>query len=151
MFGSLIILVTNMSINPIDKYVGLKLKMRRSFLGISQHKIGEITGVTFQQIQKYEKGTNRIGSSRLYEFSKILMVPINYFFDGYDGNNSVATSILNDNEVPLIDTGSNIDEKEILALVKYFTRIKDKNTRKSVLNLARSLSKENQEKETQED
>ena len=139
-----------MSINPIDKYVGLKLKMRRSFLGISQHKIGEITGVTFQQIQKYEKGTNRIGSSRLYEFSKILMVPINYFFDGYDGS-STTTSVLNDNETPLIDTGSNVDEKEILALVKYFTKIKDKNTRKSVLNLARSLSKENQEKEAQDD
>ena len=130
-----------MNVNPIDKYVGLKLKMRRSFLGISQHKLGEITGVTFQQIQKYEKGTNRIGSSRLYEFSKILMVSINYFFDGFEDSSSV-TSILNDNEASIIESNSNVDEKEILALVKYFTRIKDKNTRKSVLNLARSLAKD---------
>ena len=130
-----------MNVNTIDKYVGLKLKMRRSFLGISQHKLGEITGVTFQQIQKYEKGTNRIGSSRLYEFSKILMVSINYFFDGFEDSSSV-TSILNDNEASIIESNSNVDEKEILALVKYFTRIKDKNTRKSVLNLARSLAKD---------
>ncbi len=131
-----------MSINPIDKYVGLKLKMRRSFLGISQHKLGEVTGITFQQIQKYEKGTNRIGSSRLYEFSRVLMVPINYFFDGFDDESSMASSIINDNETSIVDNGSNVDEKEILALVKYFTRIKDKNTRKSVLSLARSLAKD---------
>lgn len=138
-----------MSINPIDKYVGLKLKMRRSFLGISQHRLGEVTGVTFQQIQKYEKGTNRIGSSRLYEFSKILMVSINYFFDGFEDSSSMASSMLNDNESSIIDNGSKVDEKEILALVKYFTRIKDKSTRKSVLNLARSLAKDsNQDKDT---
>lgn len=133
-------------LNPIDQYVGLKLKLRRSFLGISQNKIGEMTGVTFQQVQKYEKGLNRIGSSRLYQFSKILMVPINYFFDGLE-DQSVASSILSDSvsEIKYSSSDeeiSNIEEKEILQLIKFYTRIKDKSTRKSVLTLAKSLSKE---------
>ncbi len=136
-----------MNLNPIDVYVGLRLKMRRSFLGISQHKIGELTGITFQQVQKYERGTNRIGSSRLYELSKILMVPISYFFDGLE-EKSLCTSILNDNSEKYLysdnnldSTNSNVGEKEILQLIKFYTRIKDETTRKSVLNLAKSLSK----------
>lgn len=133
-------------LNPVDQYVGLKLKLRRSFLGISQNKIGEMTGVTFQQVQKYEKGLNRIGSSRLYQFSKILMVPINYFFDGLE-DQSVASSILSDSATEIKyssseEETSNIEEKEILQLIKFYTRIKDKSTRKSVLALAKSLSKE---------
>ena len=70
--------------NPVDIYVGSRLRMRRTMLGLSQNKIGEMIGVTFQQIQKYEKGINRMGSSRLYQFAKILLVPISYFFDGYE-------------------------------------------------------------------
>ena len=61
-----------MTSNPVDVYVGTRLKIRRLELGLSQNKIGEMTGITFQQVQKYEKGSNRIGSSRLYEFAKIL-------------------------------------------------------------------------------
>ena len=59
-----------MSANPVDVYVGTRLKIRRNELGLSQNEIGKMTGITFQQIQKYEKGSNRIGSSRLYEFAK---------------------------------------------------------------------------------
>ena len=70
--------------NPVDIYVGSRLRMRRTMLGLSQNKIGEMIGVTFQQIQKYEKGINRMGSSRLYQFARILFVPISYFFDGYE-------------------------------------------------------------------
>lgn len=142
-----------MNLNPIDQHVGLRLKMRRSFLGISQNKIGEMIGITFQQVQKYEKGLNRIGSSRLYEFSKILMVPVSYFFEGLE-EKSLTTSILNDNSESYSCSGNTstellentVKEKEILQLIKFYTRIKDENTRKSVLNLAKSLSKEEEKK-----
>jgi transcriptional regulator with XRE-family HTH domain len=68
--------------NPIDKHVGARVRMRRVLVGLSQEKLGDALGITFQQIQKYEKGTNRIGASRLQEASKILGVPVNFFFEG---------------------------------------------------------------------
>ena len=71
--------------NPTDKYVGSRVRMRRLMLGISQEKLGEKLGLTFQQVQKYEKGTNRIGASRLQHISQILKVPVAFFFDGVMG------------------------------------------------------------------
>ena len=118
-----------MSTNPVDVYVGTRLKIRRLELGYSQNKIGEMTGITFQQVQKYEKGLNRIGSSRLYEFAKILKVPVSYFFEQYEltfGNNG----ILADNKASF-DDNTEISEKEILTLIKNFTAIKDPSIRKS--------------------
>ncbi len=67
--------------NPVDIHVGSRLRMRRTLAGLSQENLGNAVGLTFQQIQKYERGTNRIGASRLYEFSQILLVPVSYFFD----------------------------------------------------------------------
>lgn len=128
-----------MSTNPVDVYVGTRLKIRRLELGYSQNKIGEMTGITFQQVQKYEKGLNRIGSSRLYEFAKILKVPVSYFFEQYEltfGNNGV----LADNKASF-DDNKDISEKEILTLIKNFTAIKDPNVRKSIITLTKTLSK----------
>ena len=128
-----------MSSNPVDVYVGTRLKIRRLELGYSQNKIGEMTGITFQQVQKYEKGLNRIGSSRLYEFAKILKVPVSYFFEQYEltfGNNGV----LADNKASF-DDNKDISEKEILTLIKNFTAIKDPNVRKSIITLTKTLSK----------
>ncbi len=68
--------------NPVDKYVGSRVRMRRIMLGMSQEKLGEKLGLTFQQIQKYEKGTNRVGASRLQQISEILQVPVSFLFDG---------------------------------------------------------------------
>ena len=68
--------------NPVDKYVGSRVRMRRIMLGMSQEKLGEALGLTFQQVQKYEKGTNRIGASRLQQISGILQVPVSFFFEG---------------------------------------------------------------------
>ena len=68
--------------NPIDKHVGSRVRMRRMMLGMSQEKLGDSLGLTFQQVQKYEKGTNRIGASRLQQISQILQVPVSFFFDG---------------------------------------------------------------------
>ena len=68
--------------NPVDKYVGSRVRMRRIMLGMSQEKLGEALDLTFQQIQKYEKGTNRIGASRLQQISDILQVPVSFLFEG---------------------------------------------------------------------
>lgn len=124
----------------IDEYVGLKLKIRRSCLGITQGELGEMTGVTFQQIQKYEKGANRIGAGKLYEYANILNVPISYFFDGYNEKNlkTALSDVSTDWE---IEKGSTVPEKEIITLIKFFSRIGDKKTRNGIVDLARSLSK----------
>ena len=68
--------------NPIDKHVGSRVRMRRMMLGMSQEKLGDALGLTFQQVQKYEKGSNRIGASRLQQISLILQVPVSFFFEG---------------------------------------------------------------------
>ena len=68
--------------NPVDKYVGSRVRMRRIMLGMSQEKLGDALGLTFQQVQKYEKGTNRVGASRLQQISEILQVPVSFLFDG---------------------------------------------------------------------
>ena len=70
--------------NPVDVHVGQRVRLRRTLLGMSQEKLGEAIGLTFQQVQKYERGANRIGSSRLYDLSRVLDVPISYFFDDMD-------------------------------------------------------------------
>lgn len=135
-----------MASNPVDIYVGTRLKIRRLELGLSQNKIGEMTGITFQQVQKYEKGSNRIGSSRLYEFAKILKVPVSYFFEQYEltfGDNGV----LSDNRASFDDDKDSVSEKEILTLIKNFSAIKDPNVRKSIIALAKTLSKKEDETE----
>src|ERR671916_1521258 len=70
--------------NPVDIRVGARLRLRRNMLGLSQEKLGELIGLTFQQIQKYERGVNRIGASRLYELSRVLDVSVSFFFDDTD-------------------------------------------------------------------
>ena len=76
--------------NPVDKYVGSRVRMRRIMLGMSQEKLGEALGLTFQQVQKYEKGTNRVGASRLQQIAEILQVPVSFLFDG--GPSGIASS-----------------------------------------------------------
>src|SRR5581483_8052979 len=71
--------------NPVDKYVGSRVRMRRIMLGMSQEKLGEALGLTFQQVQKYEKGTNRVGASRIQQISEILQVPVSFLFEGSPG------------------------------------------------------------------
>src|ERR1700761_1508646 len=68
--------------NPIDAQVGNRVRIRRMLIGMSQERLGDLLGLTFQQVQKYEKGVNRIGAGRLYEVSRILGVPIDFFYDG---------------------------------------------------------------------
>ena len=127
----------------VDEYVGLKLKIRRSAMGITQHELGDMVGVTFQQIQKYEKGANRVGAGRLYEFATILNVPVSYFFDGFNGKN--IQHVLSDNKIVYdIDENykSNVPDKEMITLIKFYSRIQDKKTKNGIVNLTKSLSRE---------
>lgn len=121
---------------PVDEHVGLKLKIKRSALGITQHELGDMVGVTFQQIQKYERGANRIGAGRLYEFAKILNVPINYFYDGFNEKNSKNYVYNNEPECDKLI----ISDREIITLVKYFSRIKNKKIRNSITNMIKTLT-----------
>ena len=120
----------------VDVYVGQRLRLRRSMLGMSQEQLGNSTGITFQQVQKYERGINRMGASRLYDFSKILSTPISYFFEGYNDSNksAVAESGAHAYEVEAM-TG-----KDTMALVRAFSEIKSPKVRRQVLQLARSLA-----------
>lgn len=127
-----------MEAHPVDIYVGKKLRSRRTLLGRSQEEIGTAVGITFQQIQKYERGLNRIGSSRLYEFSRLLGVEISYFFEGIDdksisGTETVAVG-------PVQFEHANVENKEVLALVRAYYGISSLQVRKKMLSLIKSLS-----------
>ncbi|MBY5841069.1 helix-turn-helix transcriptional regulator [Rhizobium leguminosarum] len=117
--------------NSIDVYVGNRVRVRRKTLGMTQNGLAELLGITFQQIQKYEKGTNRIGASRLQRISEILRVPVGFFFEnGGSGPIDGATSELN----------SFLSSKEGLALNKAFIAIEDPNIRQKLVALAKSLA-----------
>ncbi|TBZ10702.1 helix-turn-helix domain-containing protein [Rhizobium leguminosarum] len=117
--------------NSIDVYVGNRVRVRRKTLGMTQNGLAELLGITFQQIQKYEKGTNRIGASRLQRMSEILRVPVGFFFEnGGSGPVDGATNELN----------TFLSSKEGLALNKAFIAIEDPNIRQKLVALAKSLA-----------
>ncbi len=124
-------------VDPIDTYVGKKLKTRRIMLGLSQHDLGEAVNVSIQQIQKYEKATNRISSGKLYAFAKLLLVPVEFFFT--DVEREIGHHVARE-EKELLDSSYNIAEKELLALVRSFSEIKDVSVRKKIVDLLKSLS-----------
>src|SRR5918997_2450260 len=107
--------------NPIDIRVGARLRLRRNMLGLSQEKLGELIGLTFQQIQKYERGANRIGASRLHELSRVLDVPVSFFFDDTDPVRAPAMGDVG--ELPAEDVEADLLRKpETVELVRaYFT------------------------------
>ncbi len=133
--------------NPIDRHVGSRVRMRRILLGMSQEKLGEALGLTFQQVQKYEKGTNRIGASRLQQISMTLNVPPAFFFDGAqaleDGNiNADMASGVAEDRPSTSFVFDFIATAEGLALNKAFARIQDSKVRKRIIDLVASLAGE---------
>jgi transcriptional regulator with XRE-family HTH domain len=124
--------------HPVDKHVGSRVRMRRLMLGMSQEKLGDKLGLTFQQVQKYEKGTNRISASRLLEMSRILQVPVPFFFDGAPqmadrvGKGAEALS-----PAYVSDFLANADG---LKLVRAFTQISDAKLRRSLVASSRKSS-----------
>jgi len=128
-----------MTPHPVDMHVGKRLRSRRTLLGMSQEKLGEAVGVTFQQIQKYERGLNRIGSSRLYEFARVLSNSVSYFFEGMEtvANDSSHSAMAEDS---VGFEYENLANKEVLSLVRAFSGITDQKVRKDILSLVKSLS-----------
>jgi transcriptional regulator with XRE-family HTH domain len=125
--------------NPIDTHVGSRVRMRRMMLGMSQEKLGEQLGITFQQIQKYEKGTNRIGASRLQHIATILQVPVAFFFeDAPTTPTDVPTGFAEDR--PGAYVTNFLTSSEGLALNRAFVRISDGNVRRRIVELVESIA-----------
>jgi transcriptional regulator with XRE-family HTH domain len=125
--------------NPIDVHVGSRVRLRRMLLGMSQEKLGEHLGLTFQQIQKYEKGINRIGASRLFALSKVLAVPVQFFYEelpmaGGDAAGGFADRPAESYAVEFLSS------REGLELNKAFARITDPRVRRSIVELVRALA-----------
>ncbi len=130
--------------NPIDIHVGGRVRQRRTLLGFSQDRLGAAVGLTFQQIQKYERGANRIGASRLYQFSEILGVTVSFFFDDMPDEiqsrqGAYETGLRDQGQAPL--EKDSMARRETLELVRNYYCITDQRVRKSVFELAKSLSK----------
>ena len=123
--------------NPIDKYVGSRVRMRRIMLGMSQEKLGEALGLTFQQIQKYEKGTNRVGASRIQQISEILQVPVSFLFEGGPTSNSGDGFAEGTSPTYVSDF---LATSEGLALTRAFTRITDSKLRRSIVDLVEQIA-----------
>lgn len=124
--------------NPVDKHVGSRVRMRRIMLGMSQEKLGEALGLTFQQIQKYEKGTNRIGASRVQQIGDVLQVPVSFFFDG-GPTSSVNADGMSEAPSPAY-VSDFLATSEGLALIRAFTRITDAKLRRSVVDLVEQMA-----------
>jgi transcriptional regulator with XRE-family HTH domain len=128
--------------NPIDKHVGSRVRMRRMMLTMSQEKLGDALGLTFQQVQKYEKGTNRIGASRLQQISNILQVPVAFFFEGAP---NLPGSSRSDGmgEAPSPAYVSDfLATSDGLALTKAFMRITDSKLRRRIVDLVEQIAGE---------
>jgi transcriptional regulator with XRE-family HTH domain len=133
--------MTKKTPNPTDKHVGARVRMRRMMLGMSQEKLGDALSLTFQQVQKYEKGTNRIGASRLQQIAHFLQVPVSFFFegapdlpqaDGADIRNAPSPAYVSD----FLATSDG------LALTKAFMRIKDPKLRRRIVDLVTEIAGE---------
>lgn len=132
--------------NPIDVHVGRRLRLRRTLLGMSQERLGQLLGLTFQQIQKYERGVNRIGSSRLYELGQILDVPVSFFFDdmseGDRAQDLLAPGLAEEPAEFAFDDvrDPQFDKRETLELVRAYNRIADPAVRKRLFELTKALA-----------
>ena len=127
--------------NPIDKHVGSRVRMRRMMLGMSQEKLGDALGVTFQQVQKNEKGINRIGASRLQQLSSILQVPVPFFFEGaphVPGQHKGAGAAPSPAYV-----SDFLATSDGLALTRAFTRIGDAKLRRCIVHLVEEIAGDN--------
>jgi len=124
--------------NPIDKHVGSRLRMRRKMLGMSQEKLGEALKITFQQVQKYEKGTNRISASRLQHISHILQVPVPFFFEGAPHQPGQPRGMGGPASPAYVSEF--LSSTDGLALVKAFTKIKEAKLRRRVVQLVEEIA-----------
>lgn len=127
--------------NPIDVHVGARVRLRRTLMGMSQEKLGELLGLTFQQVQKYERGANRIGASRLFDLSRVLDVPVSYFFEEMSDEIEGASPrfMVRATEDPPESCEDVLIQRETLELVRAYYRIQDSGVRSRVQELAKAL------------
>lgn len=123
--------------NPVDVHVGGRIRLRRMVLGMSQEKLGDSLGLTFQQIQKYEKGTNRVSASRLLSIGEILGVPVSFFYEGLDEALVPATGMAEADPVAYVMDF--VNSPEGLQLNMAFNKIKNPETRKRIVDLVKTL------------
>jgi transcriptional regulator with XRE-family HTH domain len=126
--------------NPIDIHVGSRVRLRRMMLSMSQEKLGESLGITFQQIQKYEKGTNRIGASRLQHIARVLQVPVSFFFEdapGSPGGSDAAGMAESPQTKYVVDF---VNSAEGVQLNRAFVRIKNPKLRRRIIDLVRGMA-----------
>ena len=117
--------------HPIDVHVGSKVRLRRNLLGLSQTDLGKMLGITFQQIQKYERGSNRIAASRLFKLSEVLVVPVSYFFDGLPTAKAPLATVANADLLAGRETGK---------LVRAYYQIPDTGVRRQIMELMTALA-----------
>ena len=122
--------------DPIDVAVGARMRMRRKTLGLTQTALAEALGITFQQVQKYERGFNRVSASKLYEIARVLKVPLSYFFEGFDGTADRGEAGSDMTPADFLGT------TEGLALAEAFPRIRNEERRRKILDLIHSLADE---------
>ncbi len=121
----------------VDAYVGSRVRLRRTLIGMSQEKLGDAIGLTFQQVQKYERGANRISASMLHRIGKALDVPVSFFFDGLGPQGQIPEPAID----AKVESGRPPSERrETLELVRAYSRIGNPTVRESIMSLARSLA-----------
>ncbi|MCC5995294.1 MAG: helix-turn-helix transcriptional regulator [Oceanicaulis sp.] len=136
-----------MSVNPrgpnaVDRHVGSRIRLRRQLLNMSQEKLGDELGVTFQQVQKYERGTNRVGAGRLWLMGRVLDVPVSFFYEGVS-DSMTQPGFSEGDQTPIVDDF--IQSADGVALAQAFARIKDGKVRRRILELVRTLAAEEAE------
>jgi len=118
--------------NAGDRHVGMRIRMRRTVLGMSQERLGELLGITYQQVQKYEKGANRVGTGRLIDIAKALSVPVTYFFEGY-------ANVASGDDIEG-DLSQMMATREGYALARAFAQMTDPTIRQSFVNMAEAIA-----------
>src|SRR6476661_204797 len=131
--------MTKKTPNPTDKHVGSRVRMRRMMLGMSQEKLGDALSLTFQQVQKYEKGTNRIGASRLQQIAHFLQVPVSFFFEGAPDLSAGDPAGIHEAPSPAY-VSDFLASSDGLTLTKAFMQIKDPKLRRRIVDLVSQIA-----------
>lgn len=131
--------------NPIDTHVGARIRLRRTMLGLSQEKLAEKLGITFQQVQKYERGLNRVGASRLWDLAQVLDVSVAFFYEDLDDSSKNSSPRNMNGTLSFSDDSSSFNtdiftRKDVLELIRHYTSIENPKVARNVLDLVKSLA-----------
>ncbi len=136
----------DIKLDTIDAHVGMRIRQRRNLLGLTQGDIAEKLNIRYQQVQKYERGQNRVAASTLFQLSKILQIPVNFFFDEYESTSHLETPVgFAEDKQATFEGDDPMLKRETMNLVRAYYNIKDEKQRKRVYELIRSLASEEQE------